>query len=74
MGTGYPVGMTQEDGLSPETRRRLRDVAQRAANAARERDELIVVARAEGATLREIGAAVGLTHGGVRKVLERVSQ
>lgn len=35
------------------------------------RDEKILQARAEGATLREIAALVGLSHAGVLKILGR---
>lgn len=36
-----------------------------------QRDALIVQAHQAGATLREIGALAGLTHGGVRDILRR---
>lgn len=38
----------------------------------RERDRSIVVARAQGATLRQIGDAAGLTAQGVRKIVARM--
>lgn len=38
----------------------------------RERDTLIREAHAAGASLREIGAVVGLSHVGVKKIVERV--
>jgi hypothetical protein len=38
----------------------------------RERDKSIVVARAQGATLRQIGDAANLTPQGIRKIVARM--
>jgi hypothetical protein len=57
------------DTLSPETARKLR-AARRAREAAiRKRDLAILEAVAAGASLRAIGAEVGLTHEGVRRIV-----
>ena len=37
------------------------------------RDKAIGLARREGASLREIGEATGLTHAGVKKILDNAS-
>lgn len=49
--------------MTPATRKRLK-----AASTA-ERNKAICDARREGATLREIAEVVGLTHVGVRKII-----
>ena len=49
----------------------LAEVAERLVDLHRDRDRLIVAARAEGFTLREIGEACGLSHPGVSKILQR---
>lgn len=46
--------------------------AKRVEVAVGERDAAIVAAREEGFSLRAIGAAAGLTHSGVSKILERL--
>lgn len=51
--------------------RRLVAITKRLEALTDERDALIVEARKEGATLREIGLLIGMTHVGVKKLLER---
>lgn len=43
----------------------------KAGEAVRKRDELIVEASNAGASLREIGRAVGLTHVAVKKIIDK---
>jgi len=50
-----------------------RQAKQRQAEWATRRDKAIKIAHDEGATLREIGEATGLTHVGVKKVLDRLA-
>lgn len=54
-----------------DTGRRLARVAQRLRAVTAERDALIHQMRAEGATLRQIAAAAGLSAMGVKKLLDR---
>jgi len=58
-------------------RRSLGHDVTRWANAAEDaiarRDEAIVSMRADGASLREIAEAAGLSHGGVAKIIRRSS-
>lgn len=49
-----------------ETIRALNRVSARATKATKERDELIRQAITEGGTLREVGAAAGLSHQAVK--------
>ena len=49
--------------MTPATRKRLK------AASVEERNKAICDAHAEGASLREIAAVVGLTHAGVRKII-----
>lgn len=51
----------------------LRDAAEKAARWTVERDALIRRARAEGATLREVAEAVGLSHTAVSKIESRAT-
>jgi len=56
------------------SRQRARQLARAGSNvdaAVEARNELIRQAAAEGATLREIGEAVGLSFAGVKKILDR---
>lgn len=57
--------------LDPGMARRLARAVERDTQARRERDELIVRAHIAGATLREIAEVVGLTHVGVKKIIDR---
>ena len=57
--------------LDSATARELTRVAQRVESATKRRDRLIVEAFEQGAGLREIGRAVGMTHPGVRRVILR---
>ena len=59
--------------VPPETARRLKVTRERIAETLRERDELIAEAIAAGGTLREVGELAGLTHAGIRFVLERLA-
>jgi len=51
--------------MTPATRKRLK------AASVEERNKAICDAHAEGASLREIAAVVGLTHAGVRKIINQ---
>ncbi|MDI1290270.1 MAG: hypothetical protein PSX37_10030 [bacterium] len=57
--------------VSDPRARELKSAAKKADEWRTKRDELIREARAEGASLREIGALVGMSHAGVLKVLGR---
>jgi hypothetical protein len=55
--------------LSPDLARRLRLAAKKVQDGTEERNQLIREAAEGGASLREIAAAVGLDHTGVRKII-----
>lgn len=55
--------------LDPAMERRLRAAAKKVQDGTAERNQLIVEASEAGASLREIAAAVGLEHTGVRKII-----
>lgn len=55
----------------PTTLTRLIWVATNLSDLAAERNALIVQARTEGSTLREIASAAGMTHVGVKRLLDR---
>lgn len=57
--------------MEPVLLRSLRDAAEKAARWTVERDALIRRARSEGATLREVAEAVGLSHTAVAKIEQR---
>jgi hypothetical protein len=57
--------------IEPGEQRRLRAAGRKVNVALGERDRLIVQARDGGAGLREIACAVGLTHAGVIKIVNR---
>ena len=57
--------------LSSSTRQRLTRAAHQRAASEASLDQAIIDAHAEGATLREIGLAAGLTAMGVQKKLQR---
>ena len=57
--------------LDPETRKKLSRVSQTAVRSTKERDELIADAYRQGASMREIGPLVGMTHPGIRSILIR---
>lgn len=54
--------------------RRLGEMSQQLEDALASRDGAIVSASTHGMSLREIGGAVGMTHSGVAKVLERMKE
>lgn len=58
--------------LDPVTARALRSVARRLEVDTARRDELIVRAKAEGASLRDIAAVVGINYVTVRNILKRI--
>lgn len=60
--------------IDPALAKRVRAVAQAAEKKRQERDELILAAHAAGASLREIGDLVGLSHVGVMKIVKRDNQ
>lgn len=57
--------------LDPNTARKLASLSNAAARNVRERDQLIAHAYRNGASMREIARAVGMTHPGVRSILIR---
>lgn len=57
--------------IDPALAKRVRAVAQAAERKRQERDELIVAAHADGASLREIAELVGLSHVGVMKIVKK---
>lgn len=60
--------------IDPALAKRVRAVAQAAEKKRQERDELILAAHAAGASLREIGELVGLSHVGVMKIVKKTHQ
>lgn len=61
----------REVPVDPALAEKLRRAAGRIERATADRDRLIVQARAEGGTSREIAEMVGLTHAGVLKIVQR---
>lgn len=57
--------------LDPDLAKRLRRAGERVDADLVERDKLIARAYFAGASLREIGEAVGISHVGVKKILDR---
>lgn len=57
--------------VGDDTAEKLRRAAGKIGTWTDKRDALIVQARSEGGTLREIAEMAGLTHPGVAKILER---
>lgn len=57
--------------LTPERTRQLRNAAKKLDQALAVRDLLVRTAWAEGGGLREIAREVGLSHAGVKKIVER---
>ena len=57
--------------LDADTARKLANTAARAASNTQERDKLIAEAYRQGASMREIGRAINMTHPGVRSILIR---
>lgn len=57
--------------ITEEAAERLRRAGELLEVALVERADAILAAQADGATLREIGLALGMSHGGVRKILQR---
>lgn len=57
--------------IDPALAKRVRAAAQAAERKRQERDELIAEAHRAGASLREIGALVGLSHVGVMKIVNK---
>jgi hypothetical protein len=70
MGTEFPPSVDDMDGSLPAPAR-VRRAARQIVDATGRRDQAMRDMRAEGATLREIAEAAGLTHTGVRKILAR---
>lgn len=60
--------------IDPALAKRVRATAQAAEKKRQERDALITQAHLAGASLREIGELVGLSHVGVMKILNRGEQ
>lgn len=63
--------VTVPEMIGPTMKRRLQTAGQRAIDAVEARNVAIEEAHAAGATLREIGDAVGLTHVAVMKIINR---
>lgn len=59
------------DMLTPERQRQLRRAGQKVIDALADRDRIVCEAVAEGGSLREVAEAVGLSHPGVKKIVER---
>ncbi len=57
--------------MSPDQERALRRAGQKVTDALTQRDALVRQAVADGAGLREVARAVGLSHQGVKKIVER---
>lgn len=57
--------------VDPELKKKLTRTAQAAVKNTVERDQLIAQAYRQGASMREIGRLVGMTHPGVRSILIR---
>lgn len=57
--------------IEPATAKKLTHLANAAARNTKERNETIAAAFREGASMREIARAVGMTHPGVRSILIR---
>lgn len=58
-------------GMDPAIARRLAAVVRRLEDLGEERDQLILRAREEGASLREIADLAGMTHVGIKKLIGR---
>ena len=58
--------------LDKDIARQLERATAKVESAAHDRDRLILLAYASGASLRDIAVVVGLTHVGVKKLIERV--
>lgn len=63
--------LTDPVTMSPEHRRALRRIRARGEAFLRDRDRAVRAARADGATFREIGTEVGLSHIGVRDIVNK---
>lgn len=59
--------------VEAERRQRLEKIARRADDITRQRDREIALAFLSGASLREIADAVGLSHTGVKKIIDRTT-
>lgn len=57
--------------MTPETEKALRQAARKLAEWNAERDRLVRQAIAEGGSLRVVADAAGLSHPGVKKIVER---
>lgn len=66
-----PTTTIQRVPIDPATARKLATTAAKAAQNTQERDKLIAEAYRAGASMREIGRAIGMTHPGVRSILIR---
>ena len=67
-----PVALSE--AMASETLTALRRARARVERARADRDRLVVQAHAEGASLRTIGDAAGLSHVGVAKLLARLAE
>lgn len=59
--------------MDPTIERRLRAIAKKLGELDAERAELILRARVDGASLREIAEAAGMSHVGIKKLIGRHS-
>jgi hypothetical protein len=58
--------------MTPATRRRLREAREAYEEAHQAREDAIVDAFQKGGGMREIGDEVGMSHGGIGKLLQRL--
>lgn len=65
---------TTFEDVDPAKQRRLMVIAKRIDDLTEERDKLIAEVRDEGSSLREIALYVGMTHVGIKRLLERTQE
>lgn len=70
MGTDAGV-VIPSTAVDPEIARRLRAIAKKLGELDAERATLILSARAQGASLREIAEVAGMSHVGIQKLIGR---
>ncbi len=57
--------------MNPDMKRKLAHTGAKVILSIEQRDKLVREAVADGCSLREVGLAVGLSHPGVKKIVER---
>lgn len=69
---GIPIQVpTTVTTVDPAIAKRLRLIAKKYVELETERDEMIILAHQQGASLREIAAVAGMSHVGIKKLLGR---